>query len=291
MEPFQIICGEKRLDFEYKPLIMGIVNITPDSFSDGGVFFDPDSAVAHGLKLVNEGADILDIGGESTRPFSQPVSVEEEIRRVVPVINALAGQVGIPISIDTTKAEVAEAALAAGAGLINDISALRMDEKMAEIVRSYQVPVILMHMLGTPKTMQIDPVYDDLIGEVHDFLKAAIDAAEQKGIDRNKIIIDPGIGFGKTPMHNLLLIRHIAQFRSLGCPILIGPSRKAFIRHLLKKPAEKELAPNSPMVEAGTQAVVAISAMNGANIFRVHDVAATQATLKILGAIQTASMI
>ena len=208
----------------------------------------------------------------------------------MPVIKTLAGQVRIPISIDTTKAEVARAALAAGADIINDISALRMDEPMAEVVRASRAPVILMHMLGTPKTMQVNPAYDDLIAEIRGFLKTAIEAAEQKGIDRGKIIIDPGIGFGKTQTHNLLLIKHMDQFRSLGCPILIGPSRKAFIRHLLKTPAEEELPPNSPRVETGTQAMVAVAAMNGADILRVHDVAATQATLKILDAIQTASI-
>lgn len=269
---------------------MGIVNITPDSFSDGGAFFAPETAVAHGVKLAAQGADILDIGGESTRPFSRPVPPEEEIQRVVPVIKALAGQIHIPISIDTTKAEVARQALAAGACIVNDISALRMDEKMAEIVRVHDVPLIVMHMLGTPKTMQINPTYENLIDDIRSFLRTAIETAEKRGIHRDKIIIDPGIGFGKTPTHNLLLIKHLDQFRSLGCPILIGPSRKAFIRHLLKTDAENDLSPDSPAVATGTQAVVAASAFNGADILRVHDVAATRATLKMIDAIRNAAM-
>lgn len=290
MENHSICWRGKRLGFGEKPLIMGIVNITPDSFSDGGVFFDPEKAVAHGEQLALQGADILDIGGESTRPFSETVTLDEELRRVIPVIGALAKRVSIPISIDTTKAEVARQAIDAGATIINDISALRMDEKMVDIVRDYGVPVIIMHMLGTPKTMQIAPSYKNIIEEIRLFLEAAIQHAEKNGVDRTRIIIDPGIGFGKTACHNLFLIKHIRALKSSGCPILIGPSRKAFIRHILKEPEGAELSPDMPIVETGTQAVVAISALNGADIIRVHNVATTRATLNLVNAIQTASV-
>jgi dihydropteroate synthase len=290
MENHSICWRGKRLDFGVKPLIMGIVNITPDSFSDGGVFFDPEKAIAHGEQLASQGADILDIGGESTRPFSEAVTLEEELKRVLPVISALAKRVSIPISIDTTKAEVARQAIEAGAAIINDISALRMDEKMVDIVRDYGVPVIVMHMLGTPKTMQIAPSYKNIIEEIRFFLEAAIQHAEKKGVERTRIMIDPGIGFGKTPHHNLFLIKHIRALKSIGCPILIGPSRKAFIRHILKEPKGAELSPDSPIVETGTQTVVAISALNGADIIRVHNVATTRATLNLVNAIQTASV-
>lgn len=278
-----------RLDFRKKPLVMGIVNITPDSFSDGGVFFDPEMAVAHGEQLAEQGADILDIGGESTRPFSESVTLEEELSRVIPVIRVLAKRVSIPISIDTTKSEVAQRAIEAGAAIVNDISALRMDEKMVDIVRDCNVPVIIMHMLGTPKTMQIAPSYNNLIEEIRSFLETAIRRAEQNGVERSRIIIDPGIGFGKTPVHNLFLIKHFNELRSIGCPILIGPSRKAFIRHTLKEAQGADLPPDAPIVETGTQAVVAISGLNGADILRVHNVATTRATLKMVHAIKTSS--
>jgi dihydropteroate synthase len=280
----------RRLEFGGKPLIMGIVNITPDSFSDGGVFFDPETAVAHGEKLAAQGADILDIGGESTRPFAETVTLEEELRRVIPVIEALAKRVSIPISIDTTKSEVARQAIEAGAAIVNDISALRADEKMADIVRDYGVPVIIMHMLGTPKTMQMAPSYKNVIVEIRAFLENAIQHAEKKGVERTRIIIDPGIGFGKTPIHNLQLIKHVDELKSIGCPILIGPSRKAFIRHILKEPEGADLSPDAPIVETGTQAVVAVSAFNGVDILRVHNVANTRATLKLVDAIRTTSV-
>jgi dihydropteroate synthase len=290
MENPNIWWREKRLDFGGKPLIMGIVNITPDSFSDGGVFFDSQKAVAHGEQLAAQGADILDIGGESTRPFSEAVTLEEELKRVIPVIHALAKRVSIPISVDTTKAEVARQAIEAGAAIVNDISALRMDEKMGDIVRDYGVPVIIMHMLGTPKTMQIAPSYNNLMEEIRFFLETAIRHAETRGIERTRIIIDPGIGFGKTARHNLFIIKHISALKSIGCPVLIGPSRKAFIRNILKDPDGVELAPDVPIVETGTQAVVAVSALNGANIIRVHNVASTRATLNLVNAIQAASV-
>ena len=268
--------------------IMGVVNVTPDSFSDGGKFFTPEAAVAQGLKLAAEGADILDIGGESTRPFSDPVSADEEIKRVIPVIENLADRLTIPISIDTMKAEVARRAIEAGASMINDVSALRFDPEMGHVASEFDTPVVLMHMLGGPKTMQDSPAYHNLIADISDFLKEAIVRAQKKGISRSKIIVDPGIGFGKTVSHNLLLIRHLQAFAALGAPILIGPSRKAFIRKLLTEKNGDDLLPDLPIVETGTQAAVAAAVFGGAHIVRVHDVANTRATIRILDAIRTA---
>lgn len=289
MEQQSIRWGKYGLEFRKRPLIMGIVNVTPDSFSDGGYFFDHETAVSHGEKLAAEGADILDVGGESTRPYADTVTLEEELRRVIPVIKGLVNRVSIPISIDTTKSEVARQALEAGASIVNDISALRMDEGMVDVVRDSGAPVIIMHMLGTPKTMQINPSYENLIEEIKTFLESAIRDAENKGLDRRKIIIDPGIGFGKTVTHNLFLIKNIGHLKTLGCPILIGPSRKAFIRNLLKSPTGNDLKPDTPIVEVGTQAIVAVSAINGADIIRVHNVANTHATLVLINAIREAT--
>ena len=264
---------------------MGVVNVTPDSFSDGGKFFDCDTAVAQGVNLAAEGAAIIDIGGESTRPFSDPVSVEEEIRRVVPVIEKLSQHISIPISIDTTKAEVARRALEAGASIINDVAALRFDPGLAAVAVEYDTPVILMHMLGDPKSMQQTPRYDNLIQEIRNFLADAAKRAEQLGIAPDKIILDPGIGFGKTVGHNLMLIKHLPAFAALDTPILIGASRKSFIRKILKKTQETDIQPDLPLVETGSQAAVAAAIINGAHIVRVHDVAGTLATVKIVDAI------
>ena len=289
MKQYTLSWGSHKLVLgEQHTAVMGVVNVTPDSFSDGGKFFSFDTAVAQGQKLAHEGADILDIGGESTRPFSDSVSVEEEIRRVVPVIEALASRVSIPISIDTTKSEVARRALDAGASMINDVGALRLDADLATVASEYGVPLILMHMLGTPKTMQVAPVYDDLIPDIKAFLKDAIKRATQNGISKSNIIIDPGIGFGKTLEHNLLIINHLHEFETLDAPILIGPSRKSFIRKLLKDPDAEDMLPEHPLVETGTQAVVCTGVLNGAHIVRVHDVANTRATLKIIEAIKNA---
>ena len=268
--------------------IMGVVNVTPDSFSDGGKFFVRDAAVAQGQKLAADGADILDIGGESTRPFSDPVSVDEEIERVIPVIEKLADQVTIPISIDTMKAEVARRAIDAGASMINDVSALRFDPAMGEVARQFETPLVLMHMLGSPKTMQDSPTYDNLIADISDFLKDAIERAQKQGISKSKLIIDPGIGFGKTVSHNLFLIRHLYAFAALEVPILIGPSRKAFIRNLLKDGQTNDIPPDLPIVETGTQAAVAAAVLCGAHIVRVHDAFNTRATIRILDAIKLA---
>ena len=264
---------------------MGIVNVTPDSFSDGGKFLDSAAAVAQGERLAAAGADVIDIGGESTRPFSDPVPVEDEIRRVVPVIEKLASRVSIPISIDTTKAAVARRAFEAGASIINDVSALRFDPELAAVAAEFDAPVILMHMLGDPKSMQVEPRYDNLIEDIRGFLAGAVEKAQNLGIFRSKIIVDPGIGFGKTLAHNLLLIKHIQDFTSLNVPILIGASRKTFIRKILKAEHEKDLAPDLPIVETGSLAVAAAAILNGAHILRVHDVANTVAIAKILDAL------
>jgi dihydropteroate synthase len=284
--PIHTLCwGDHRLELGHRTRIMGILNTTPDSFSDGGRFFSPQAAIDQARQMVNAGADILDIGGESTRPFSDPVTEEEEIRRVLPVIEAVAPEIAIPISIDTTKSGVARRAIAAGAAIINDVSALRMDPEMAAVAAHHGVPVVLMHMLGTPKTMQDAPVYGDLIGEIRTFLESAMARAEAGGIHRSRIILDPGIGFGKTIAHNLALVQQFDALQELGAPLLIGPSRKAFIRALLRE-GDIEPSPDSPQVETGTQAVVASAVLNGAHIVRVHDVAATRATTRIVDAIR-----
>ncbi|MCK4467330.1 MAG: dihydropteroate synthase [Desulfobacterales bacterium] len=286
MKTYNISCNGHILSFGARTCIMGILNVTPDSFSDGGSFFTTDAAVAHGEKLVEDGADIIDVGGESTRPFSDTVSAEEEARRVLPVIEKLSKRISLPISIDTTKAAVAKQAIEAGASIINDIGALRTDNNMAAVAAKYGVPVILMHMKGNPKTMQVAPVYDDLIDEVKKFLENGINMAEKNGISRSKIIIDPGIGFGKTVKHNLLLINHLHEFTSLDAPILIGPSRKSFIRNILFDKPARDIKADIPAMETGTQAAVAAAVLHGAHIVRVHDVAGTYKTIKIIDAIK-----
>lgn len=264
--------------------IMGVLNITPDSFSDGGLFFHPDDAIHQALSLQAQGADILDIGGESTRPFSDPVTEKEEIRRVVPVIEAIAGKLTIPISIDTCKSGVARHALDAGASIINDISALRMDPEMAVLAAERDVPVILMHMLGTPKTMQVSPVYANLIEDIRTFFKTAIDHAVNHGISRNRLIIDPGIGFGKTIQHNLTLINRLMEFWDLNLPILMGVSRKSTIRNILKKQLVDD--PDMEAVETGSLAAHVACILNGAHIIRVHDVARNRIAADIADALK-----
>jgi dihydropteroate synthase len=268
---------------------MGVVNVTPDSFSDGGHFFDPAAAVSQAEKMAAEGAGIVDIGGESTRPFSEPISTEEEIGRVVPVIEALAKRIRQPISIDTMKAEVARRALTAGAAMINDISAMTYDSEMVSVARAWDVPVVLMHMKGTPKTMQAKPVYTDVTAEVCAYLLDAADRLQAAGITRRRIILDPGIGFGKTFIHNLLLLKHLQAFAEMGYPILIGTSRKSFIRHLVKGRQQTDIHPEHPLVETGTQATVTAAILAGAQIIRVHDVANTMATVKVIDAIRNAN--
>ncbi|MCX7793299.1 MAG: dihydropteroate synthase [Thermodesulfovibrionales bacterium] len=272
------------LDLSSKTHVMGILNVTPDSFSDGGLFSDPERAVEHALRMVEDGADIIDIGGESTRPGSEPVSAAEEIKRVVPVIKRLVAQVKVPVSIDTYKSLVARAALDAGASMVNDISGLRFDPEMKNIVAEYRVPVIIMHIKGIPKTMQLNPTYDALIPEIMDYLREGIIIAREAGISEELIIIDPGIGFGKTFEHNLEIINRLREFTYLEKPILIGPSRKAFIGKLLGD------VPPLMRLE-GTLGAVAIAAYNGANIVRVHDVKETVKLLKVVDGIKKENLL
>jgi dihydropteroate synthase len=257
---------------------MGILNVTPDSFSDGGLFLKTDEAIRRADVMAEEGADLIDIGGESSRPGADPVPVEEEIRRVVPVIECLAKRLTIPISIDTVKADVARQALGAGARIVNDISALRFDPKMAPLVAREDVPVVLMHMQGTPKTMQAHPVYADVIREIRDFFEARIQSAERSGISRDRIVLDPGIGFGKTAEHNLEILSRLAEFGAIGRPLLIGPSRKSFIGQALGLPVEERLE--------GTAAAVAVGVLNGASIIRVHDVRSMSRVVRMVEAVK-----
>jgi len=269
-----------------RTLVMGILNVTPDSFFDGGKFFRLESALEHARRLIREGADIIDIGGESSRPGAQPIPEEEELRRVIPVIRALRQESSVPISIDTYKASVAEAALEAGANIVNDISALRFDGRMVEVVARAGVPVVLMHMRGEPRTMQQNPVYTDVVREIKEFFAERIAFARAHGIE--KILIDPGIGFGKTVAHNLEILRRLGEFRELGCPILIGVSRKSFIGRLCG--TEENPLPPSERLE-GTIASNVIAVLNGAQIVRVHDVAAHKRALAIVDAICYAELV
>jgi dihydropteroate synthase len=260
-----------------RTLIMGVVNVTPDSFSDGGLYVDPERAIAHALALAEEGADIIDIGGESTRPGAAPVPVEVELERVIPVIKGLSKEVKVPISIDTYKAAVAEAALEAGAAMVNDISALRFDPRMSEVLRGCEAPVVLMHMQGEPRTMQENPRYDDVVGEIGAFLRERVAAAVEAGIAPERLILDPGIGFGKTVAHNLEILRRLDELKALGRPILIGPSRKSFIGQLSGAPVGERLP--------GTIAAVVLGIARGADIVRVHDVRAVKQAVILADAI------
>ena len=253
-----------RLELGRRTLVIGILNVTPDSFSDGGSFLLPDRALAQAETMAEEGADLIDVGGESSRPGSDPVLVEEELRRVIPVIEQIAKHISLPISIDTYKAEVARQALSAGAQMINDISALRQDPEMAEVVSKEEAPVVLMHMKGTPRTMQQNPRYESVIDEIKRFFTERLRVAEQAGISRERIILDPGIGFGKTTAHNLEIIRSLSRMRSLDRPILIGPSRKSFIGNILNLPVQDRIE--------GTAVAVTAAVMAGASMVRVHDV-------------------
>jgi dihydropteroate synthase len=261
---------------------MGILNVTPDSFSDGGHFFEAVKAIEHGVEMAQEGADIVDVGGESTRPYAQKITQREEITRVIPVIEALASRVDIPISIDTYKAPVAREALRAGASIINDISALRFDVEMAPLAADAGVPVVLMHMKGTPETMQDKPVYDNVVDDVLAFLEDACNRAVSAGIKEEFIIVDPGIGFGKSFDHNLQIIRDLPRLRTLGKPILLGSSSKAFIGHILKKPPHER--------DIGSMATIAWGISAGANMVRVHNVAMAVDTVKVADAIKRAEV-
>ena len=269
--------GSKSLDFSFGCLVMGILNVTPDSFSDGGRFMDKDRAVEQGLRMAAEGAAILDVGAESTRPGSRPVPVDEQIRRAVPVIEALAGRATVPISIDTHDVDVAKAALDAGASMVNDIMALA-DDRMAALVAERQVSIVLMHMQGTPATMQADPSYDDVVGEVLTFLLERAAKAQAAGISRERIFIDPGIGFGKTLEHNLALLRYLDRLVATGYRVLVGPSRKRFIGQITGRENPQDRV-------FGTAAVVALCVKAGVSIVRVHDVAAMVDVIKMAGSI------
>lgn len=264
-----------------RPLVMGIVNVTPDSFSDGGQYIDPARAIEHAHSMIEEGADIIDIGGESSRPGAVAITDNEEIDRVQPVLEGLIPHINIPVSIDTRKAAVARMACRAGAAIINDISGLQHDKKIADIAAEFRTYLVLMHMRGTPDTMQVGIQYDDLIGEISSFLAKAAESAMSAGVDREKIIIDPGIGFGKTVDHNFTLIKKLDLLAKLGYPILIGVSRKSFIGKSLDLPVEKRLE--------GSLAAAIYAAMKGAAIIRVHDVLPTIRALKIIELIERAN--
>ncbi len=267
------------LDFTEKTYIMGILNVTPDSFSDGGLYLDRNAAVDRALQMVEEGADIIDVGGESTRPGAEPVSLDEELKRTIPIIEAIADKVDVPISIDTYKSEVAKRAIEAGASIVNDISGLRFDPQMAPLVAEYDVGVIVMHIKGTPRDMQKNPEYEDLFGEIIGYLRESMALARAHGVPEERIVIDPGIGFGKKPEHNLQIINQLERFRVLSRPILMGVSRKSFIGLIL------DGAPPSERLE-GTASAVAISVMKGANIVRVHDVKEMAKVVRVADAIR-----
>jgi dihydropteroate synthase len=259
---------------------MGILNVTPDSFSDGGKFVAPERAVERALQMIDEGADFIDVGGESTRPNSDAVSVEEELKRVLPVISQLTMRTNVPISIDTTKSDVAMRALDAGATIVNDVSGFHFDATMAETVARKNASVVLVHIKGTPKTMQQNPMYDDLFGEVIAYLHEGIQKAKQFGVAQ--IVVDPGIGFGKTQEHNLQLLNELSRLKTLGYPILVGASRKNFIGNILKRPVEQRIE--------GSVAAAVVAVMNGANIVRVHDVKETKRAVMIADAVRNSRM-
>jgi dihydropteroate synthase len=269
-----------RLDFSSGCLVMGVLNVTPDSFSDGGQYLDAGKAVEHGLKMVADGAGIIDVGGESTRPGSDPVAADEQIRRTVPVVEAMAQRTETPISIDTHDAAVARAALDAGASVINDITALA-DERVAALAAAREVPVVLMHMRGTPQTMQLEPAYDDVVAEIRSFLLDRAARAESLGISKERIFIDPGIGFGKTLHHNLLLLKHIDKFVTTGYRVLVGTSRKSFIGAVTGREHTVDRV-------WGTAATVTLCAAAGVSIVRVHDVAQMYDVVRMVNAIRSA---
>ena len=271
IESFQDWCINPKRE----TLVMGIVNVTPDSFSDGGKFFSPEVAISHASKLIRQGADIIDIGGESTRPGAEQVSEPEELKRVIPVIEKIrTDNPTILISIDTTKASVAKHAVEAGADIINDVSGLSFDKNMIGIVESFNIPIVIMHMKGNPQNMQLNPKYKDIVNEILDFFKKKIKIAIQSGINRSMIILDPGIGFGKTVDHNFELLSRLNEFNVLELPIMIGPSRKSFIGITLGLPPEDRVE--------GTAAAVSAGVMNGASIVRVHDVKSMKRVVRII---------
>ena len=277
--------GKKTFDLDKRTLIMGILNVTPDSFSDGGKHFSTDDAVKHALLMEKEGADIIDIGGESTRPSAKTISLDEEMNRTMPVIEQLIEEINIPISIDTYKSDVARRALDLGVGMVNDISALKADRNLASVVAEYKVPICLMHMKGNPRNMQINPTYDDVVKEIHDFLKERTEFALFCDIKKENIIIDPGIGFGKRTGRgvedNCEILRRLSELKNLGFPVMIGASRKKFIGNVC---GGDNLLPVSDRLE-GSLAAACLAVINGANIVRVHDVKETRRCVDLVDCI------
>ena len=268
---------DRTIEINDRPLVMGVVNVTPDSFFDGGRYATPDGAIRHALRLAEEGADLLDIGAESTRPGADSIDEGEERRRLMPVVTAVAKAVSIPISVDTMKATVARAALEAGAVIVNDVSALQADPAMAEVVATTGAGVVLMHMQGSPRTMQKAPVYDDVVGEVAEFFRERMRFCRDRGIEQDQIVLDPGIGFGKLLLHNLTLLGQLETFVSFGRPILVGVSMKSFIGQVVGRPVEER--------SWGTAAAIALAVSKGAGILRVHDVKAMKEVVAMAAAI------
>jgi dihydropteroate synthase len=283
MPPHHWRIRDRVLTVSPRPLVLGIVNVTPDSFSDGGHHPTTDLAVAHALELVRQGADLLDVGGESTRPGSDPVPVEEELRRVLPVVQALVGQVAVPISLDTSKAAVARAGLAAGAHLVNDVTGLSGDPDMPEVVREFGAGAIVMHMQGTPQTMHLDPRYEDVTAEVGRFFEQRLRDLAAAGIAGECVVLDPGVSFGKTTAHNLQLLAQLPAFQRFGRPVCLGVSRKGFLGKITGRPIDERLAAS---VAVACDAVV----RGAAQVLRVHDVAATRDAVEVLTAIRTGGL-
>jgi dihydropteroate synthase len=277
---YTIRCRKRTFTLGKQTLLMGVLNITPDSFSDGGLFFDKEKAIAQGLKMVEEGADFIDIGGESTRPGSKPLGLDEELRRVIPVIEFLAKEVDAPISIDTYKSTVANKAIEAGAQIINDISGLHFDPSLSQVAAKEDVPLVLMHIRGNPETMQKDIHYASLFSEIIQYLKDSIQRAESAGVDPEQIVIDPGIGFGKTVQDNLLILKNLQEFKILGRPLLLGTSRKSFIGKVLNADITERLE--------GTLSSIVVGVLNGAHIIRCHDVLQAKRAIAIADAVRQA---
>lgn len=275
---FVLRCREGDLQLGARTLVMGVLNITPDSFSDGGLFYDSSRAIEHGLRMAEEGADIIDVGGESSRPGSDPIPLEEELKRVIPVIEALASRLEIPLSVDTYKSQVAERAIEAGAQMINDISGIRFDPQIPAVAARYDTPLIIMHIKGTPKTMQQDPHYENLMGEIIDSLREGMERAERVGgVDPHQVILDPGIGFGKRVEDNLMILNRLDELNCLGRPLIIGTSRKSFIGAVLDLEVDQRAI--------GTLATVAVSVLKGAHMVRVHDVAPARQAVDMVDAV------
>lgn len=277
---YTIHCRKRTFTLGKRTLLMGVLNVTPDSFSDGGLFFDKEAATARGLKMVEEGADLIDIGGESTRPGSKPLGLDEELRRVIPVIESLAKEMDVPISIDTYKSDVAKKAIEAGAQIINDITGLQLDPSLSQVAAKEDVPLVLMHVRGNPETMQKNIHYESLFSEIIQYLKDSIQRAESAGVNPEKIIIDPGIGFGKTVDDNLLILKNLQEFKILGKPLLLGTSRKSFIGKILNADVTERLE--------GTLSSIVVGVLNGAHIIRCHDVIQAKKAIAIADAVRQA---